>query len=1323
MTGRTLSVLLLGGFFLAGVSAASPLPPAAADLILLGGKIWTVNKAQPEAEALAVWHDRILAVGTTDEIRKLTGPATREVLLHGRRVLPGFYDSHIHFLGGGLQLGQVDLKDAKDEAEFGRRLREFDRKLPRDRWLLGGDWDHDRTFNGILPTAELLDRYVPDRPVFIRRYDGHMGVVNSKVLRMAEITAEKADPPGGVIYRKPGGKEPTGLLRDNAMSLVERLIPPPSDEQMAEAVRAALAEARAAGLTSIQDMDGSDPATRRRLFRLYQQLARSGQLTLRVDLRWPLAEWEQLAGLGTEAAFGSDWVRIGGLKGFIDGSLGSSTAKMFEPYVHEPNSTGVYVTPLDALRKYIAAADRVGLSVAVHAIGDRGNAEMLDIFAATAKQNGARDRRFRIEHAQHLRPEDFGRFRDLDVIASMQPYHLIDDGRWAEGRIGAKRCASSYANASLLSAGAKLAFGSDWPVAPLNPLLGIDAAVNRRTLDGKHPEGWFPEQKIGVRDAVAAYTLTAAYAALQEKDRGSLEPGKLADLVVLSRDILDEKERDHIAATQVLLTMVGGKEVFTREAESPKRDVSPKRQRGEVDRDAPAWPPTKGPLATRWAKDVSPDKVHPEYPRPQMVRKDWLNLNGLWEFADAKKDEEPPVGKKLDGQILVPFPVESALSGVMKPAERVWYRRTFDVKKEWAGQRLLLHFGAVNWEATIWVNGKKFDTHRGGYDGFTLDVTDALKKDGPQEIVVGVWNPIDTGTQPRGKQVKKPGGIFYTASTGIWQTVWLEPVNKGWIESLQIIPDVDKGAVKVSVKTAGEPLGNTFYSVEVLDGTKVVAKESGLDNTQTLKIPEPKLWSPESPHLYGLRVGIHGMLRENGGDQVESYFGLRKIALGKDDKGVTRLLLNGKPYFQVGPLDQGFWPDGLYTAPTDEALKFDIEMTKKLGFNMTRKHVKVEPERWYYWCDKLGLLVWQDMPSGDRSIGGADPDIKRSPESAKQYETELTRLIEGRGNHPSIILWVVFNEGWGQFDTERITKLAQDLDPSRLVDCASGWADRKVGSVRDVHIYPGPGSPPPEAERAAVLGEFGGLGLKVDGHTWENKTWGYQGTKDSADLTRRYEKLLQRVWQLKDDPGLSAAVYTQITDVETEGNGLLTYDREVVKVDLARTAAVNRGDFTHLPQVKVVVPTSQEKGIEWRYFTWKPQGEKPGAEWFKPDYDDSKWRKGPGGFGTKGTPGSVIGTDWHTADIWLRREFTLPEEKLANPYLLLHHDEDAEIYLNGVLAAKVAGFVTEYQEVPISDEARKTLRPGKNTIAVHCHQTTGGQYIDVGVVDVKETKP
>jgi predicted amidohydrolase YtcJ len=476
--------------------------------------------------------------------------------------VPGFYDSHVHLLGSGLRLSEVALKDAPDEAEFGRRLQEFDRKLPRDRWLLGGEWDHDRALAGKLPTAELIDKYVPDRPVFLRRYDGHMGVVNSRVLKMAGITEQTADPAGGVIYRKPGTKEPTGLLRDNAMGLVDHLVPAPSEAAIAEAVQKALIEARQVGVTSVQDMDGSGAATRATLFRIYQAMAHSGRLTLRIDLRWPLAAWESLARLGVREGFGDDWVKIGGVKGFVDGSLGSSTAKMYQPFLNEPGSTGVFVTPLDHLREFILAADRAGLSVACHAIGDRANAELLDIFAEVAKKNGPRDRRFRIEHAQHLRPEDYGRFHELGVIASMQPYHAVDDGRWAEGRIGAKRCASSYAFRSLLDAGARLAFGSDWSVAPLSPILGIDAAVNRRTLDGKHPKGWFPEQRITVAESIEAYTLTSAYAAFQEKDRGSLERGKLADLVVLSRDILAEAERDHIAETDVVMTVVGGRVVY-----------------------------------------------------------------------------------------------------------------------------------------------------------------------------------------------------------------------------------------------------------------------------------------------------------------------------------------------------------------------------------------------------------------------------------------------------------------------------------------------------------------------------------------------------------------------------------------------------------------------------------------------------------------------------------------------------------------------------------------------------------------------------------------
>ncbi len=460
------------------------------------------------------------------------------------------------------------------------------------------------------------------------------------------------------------------------------------------------------------------------------------------------------------------------------------------------------------------------------------------------------------------------------------------------------------------------------------------------------------------------------------------------------------------------------------------------------------WQPAKGPLATRWAKDVAPDRVHPDYPRPQLVRSLWQNLNGLWQCELVDKPlAQPPA--EFHEQILVPFPVESALSGVMKRTKHLWYRRTFELPAAWASKRMLLHFGAVDWEATVWVNGKEQGTHRGGYDGFSFDITDALRRSGAQEIVVRVFDPSSAGDQPRGKQVENPEGIFYTPSTGIWQTVWLEPVSPQHIERLDIAPDLDAQALHLTTVGAGTADGDTVEAI-VRDGKDEVARATGKPGAElVIKIPGAKPWTPADPHLYDLEVA----LTHDGktADRVESYFGLRKIGLAPDEHGRQRIVLNGEPLFQVGPLDQGFWPDGLYTAPTDEALRYDIEITKKLGFNMTRKHVKVEPERWYYWCDKLGLLVWQDMPSGDN----------KTPESQKQYELELDRMIAGRRNHPSIVMWVVFNEGWGQFDTERLTAHVKQLDPTRLANNASGWTDKQAGDVLDIHVYPGPGAPTP----------------------------------------------------------------------------------------------------------------------------------------------------------------------------------------------------------------------------------------------------------------------
>jgi hypothetical protein len=739
-----------------------------------------------------------------------------------------------------------------------------------------------------------------------------------------------------------------------------------------------------------------------------------------------------------------------------------------------------------------------------------------------------------------------------------------------------------------------------------------------------------------------------------------------------------------------------------------------------------------GPLATRWAKDVSADKALPEYPRPQMVRKDWMNLNGLWDYAIVGKDDPAP--KAYQGKILVPFCVESALSGVMKKLDeksRLWYRRSFEVPKDWSGKRVLLHFGAVDRQAAVYVNGKEIGTHNGGYDAFSFDVTDALKSPGPQELVISAWDPTDN-YQAHGKQTRNPGGIMYTACSGIWQTVWMEPVGEASVENLLIVPDVDAGVLRLTANVRGSVEGLVVEAAASAGGKDVARAGGKPGEAISIPIKDARLWSPDTPFLYDLKV----TLKKGGAvaDALDSYFGMRKIAVAKDDKGIPRLMLNGTFVFQVGPLDQGFWPDGIYTAPTDEALKFDIEITRKLGMNMARKHVKIEPDRWYYWCDKLGLLVWQDMPSGNEAATpkprprrpSSGPATAEAPkpepeskvlwrqESGKQFEKELKALIDGRRNHPSIIMWIVFNEAWGQYDTERLTQWVKQYDPSRLASCASGWTDFPVGDVIDVHSYPGPASPKPTETRAAVLGEFGGLKLTVDGHTWSQKTWGYKETDSPQALTQAYVNLLRKVHTLKESPGLNAAVYTQTTDVETECNGLVTYDRAVVKVDANEVVAANRGRFPPPPETKTIVPTAQNEPVAWRYTI-----EKPADDWLKGDFDASAWKEGPAGFGTKGTPGSAVRTEWKTADIWIRREFTLPEGRLNDPQVLIHHDEDAEVYLNGVPAVKVSGFTSDYEPFAIGEKAKAALKPGRNVLAVHCHQTSGGQYIDVGIVDVR----
>jgi beta-galactosidase/beta-glucuronidase len=518
--------------------------------------------------------------------------------------------------------------------------------------------------------------------------------------------------------------------------------------------------------------------------------------------------------------------------------------------------------------------------------------------------------------------------------------------------------------------------------------------------------------------------------------------------------------------------------------------------------------------------------------------------------------------------------------------------------------------------------------------------------------------------------------------------------DAGHVSGLRIDPDLDRKQVVVSVGTERrEGAGRT--TITVLDGAREVGRADG--PTATIPIPAPHAWSPSDPFLYRLRVTLAS------GDEVESYFGMRSIAVKADAAGVQRMFLNGAPLFQLGLLDQGWWPDGLYTAPTDEALAFDIQKTKDLGFNVIRKHVKVEPARWYYHADRLGMLVWQDMPSADN----------KGPDAQENFTTELTALVDNLRNHPSIVMWVPFNEGWGQHETEKYVAWIKQKDPSRLVNNASGWTDKGVGDVSDAHSYPAPVRPPLEDKRAAVLGEFGGLGLPLEGHTWiEKGNWGYRSYKTTDELGQAYRDLLYQLRILVGE-GLSAAIYTQTTDVEIEVNGMLTYDRAVVK--LPADAKELSARLSSPPAVRELVASSERTPQTWRYTT-----EAPAPTWFAPAFDDSGWKQGNGGFGRPGTARASVGTPWETPEIWIRRRFDLPSRALTNPHLRVFHDDDAEVYLNGERIATLPGSVSGYSYVPLEAAARGLFHSGANTLAIHVKQVRGGQFIDAGVVEVVE---
>ena len=589
------------------------------------------------------------------------------------------------------------------------------------------------------------------------------------------------------------------------------------------------------------------------------------------------------------------------------------------------------------------------------------------------------------------------------------------------------------------------------------------------------------------------------------------------------------------------------------------------------------WKAVEGKIMSQWAKKVNPENVWQEYPRPQFERAQWKNLNGLWDYAISKTNQIQP--KRFQGKILVPFSFESSLSGVGKnihPEDKMWYKRNFTLSENWKEKDVILHFEAVDYKCAVWVNDILVGTHKGGFDRFSFNITPYLKSKGQQKIVLAVEDATNFSSQPRGKQQINSSGIYYTPVSGIWQTVWLEAVSsEAYINQVKTTTDIDNSTVRLI------PIGNVAliegYQVAIdvfFDNKKVASGKTQPNNPVELKIDNAQLWSPDHPHLYDVKMHLvnpSGMVI----DRVESYFGMRKISLG-DHKGVKYLFLNNAPLFHYGPLDQGWWPDGLLTPPSDEAMRYDIEMTKAMGFNMIRKHVKIEPDRWYYHCDQLGIMVWQDMPSYNRlalktaeemeknkrkdriynpleRIKKEEADLQRSSEDATQFEFELRRMVDLHFNAPSIVMWVPFNEGWGQYDTCRISDYVKQLDPDRLVNPTSGWTQRPCGDIYDIHTYQVDLNVPPTAlDRATVIGEFGGIGYPIQENLWnpEMRNWGYQTYYNAEELLKNYIYKFEQIVNMKQKNGLSAAVYTQTTDVEGEINGLITYDREVIKIPI-----------------------------------------------------------------------------------------------------------------------------------------------------------------------------
>ena len=591
------------------------------------------------------------------------------------------------------------------------------------------------------------------------------------------------------------------------------------------------------------------------------------------------------------------------------------------------------------------------------------------------------------------------------------------------------------------------------------------------------------------------------------------------------------------------------------------------------------WKPVGDNIKTKWGENINPNNVLQEYPRPILVRNDWKNLNGLWDYTITSKGENKP--ENYDGEILVPFPFESSLSGVRKrisKEQELWYHKNFQIPKKWKSKEIIIHFGAVDWESELWINDINVGLHKGGYDPFSFNITPYLRKGKNQKLELRVWDPTDDGFQPRGKQIKNPKGIWYTPVSGIWQTVWLEPVNYKHITNIHTTTDIDDSSVRIKLFSSYD-FKDDLIEFVLKEDEKVLHKTIKKADLETkISFENPKLWSPESPFLYDLEIKL--ISKGKIIDHIETYFGMRKISIKKDVNGTRRMMLNNKEYFQFGTLDQGWWPDGLYTAPSDEALKFDIFKTKEFGFNMIRKHVKVEPARWYFHADKIGMLVWQDMPNGEkierpkwqRNNFFNGQEFIPSFESEMNFKNEWNEIIDFLYSNPSIVCWVPFNEAWGQFKTEEISQLTKNIDPSRLVNAASGGNYYNVGDITDIHNYPEPKMLFYNPNQSNVLGEYGGIGLAIENHLWQNdKNWGYVKYKSSEKATDEYVNFANQLLEMVLK-GFSGAIYTQTTDVEGEVNGLITYDRKIIKLDMERVKEINKKVIKELPAKFIRIP-------------------------------------------------------------------------------------------------------------------------------------------------------